>query len=103
MTKDLLRVVSAVGCLLVGATARAGETSTVQRAQSGLAALGLKPGPVDGIAGPLTRAAISRFQQVSGLRASGDLDAKTRAKLDEVITSASSAPEDTASHPLERT
>ena len=104
MTKEILMVVSAVGCVLVGATAHAaGQTTTVAQAQSGLAALGLKPGPVDGIAGPLTRAAVSRFQAVSGLRANGELDAKTRAKLDEVIASASAVPDDVAdSHPLDR-
>lgn len=103
MTKEILVVASALGCVLLGATAHAaGQTTSVAQAQSGLAALGMKPGPVDGIAGPLTRAAVARFQAASGLHANGELDAKTRQALDEVIASASAVPDDTESHPLER-
>lgn len=39
--------------------------------QEGLAGLGYYDGPVDGIAGPMTRAAISRFQSDNGLPATG--------------------------------
>jgi len=39
--------------------------------QEGLAELGYYEGPVDGIAGPMTRAAISKFQSDNGLPATG--------------------------------
>lgn len=39
--------------------------------QEGLAELGYYDGPVDGIAGPMTRAAISKFQSDNGLPATG--------------------------------
>lgn len=39
--------------------------------QEGLSALGYYDGPVDGIAGPMTRAAISKFQGDNGLPATG--------------------------------
>lgn len=43
----------------------------VAEIQEGLAALGYYDGPIDGIAGPMTRAAIGRFQSDNGLPATG--------------------------------
>ena len=39
------------------------------------------PGPVDGIFGPLTRAAIGRFQQAIGAEANGSLTAEEASRL----------------------
>jgi hypothetical protein len=54
----------------------------VRDAQAKLAALGLLKGPVDGIFGRLTEAAVAAFQRASGLPARGSLDAATLEKLD---------------------
>jgi peptidoglycan hydrolase-like protein with peptidoglycan-binding domain len=43
----------------------------VVQIQRGLARLGLYDGPVDGIAGPRTREAITRYQEREGLPATG--------------------------------
>lgn len=45
----------------------------VARVQSRLAELGHDPGPVDGLYGPLTRAAVAGFQETAGLDADGQI------------------------------
>jgi hypothetical protein len=50
---------------------------SVTAAQSKLIELGLLSGKADGIAGPGTHAAISKFQKIKGLPVSGQLDAAT--------------------------
>jgi murein DD-endopeptidase MepM/ murein hydrolase activator NlpD len=50
--------------------------------QVGLSRSGLYPGPVDGLDGPATTAALRVFQQRSGLVASGVLDRPTRAAFE---------------------
>jgi len=45
--------------------------------QATLAALGHAPGPVDGIFGPTTRAAVERFQAASGVGSGGTVDQAT--------------------------
>ena len=52
-----------------GAAAPAGNT--VRRVQEGLARLGYRPGPVDGIAGAQTREAIRAYQRDHGLLVDG--------------------------------
>jgi soluble lytic murein transglycosylase-like protein len=47
-------------------------------AQVALRAHGFRPGPVDGIAGPLTRQALTAFQRAKKLRADGRMDRRTR-------------------------
>ncbi len=54
------------------------DTRAVQMA---LAALGISPGPIDGIPGPRTRAAIMQFQRERGLTADGIPGPLTRAQL----------------------
>ena len=49
--------------------------------QMGLVELGLNPGPVDGIPGPRTRAAIMAFQSANGLEATGFVDLTLVAKI----------------------
>jgi peptidoglycan hydrolase-like protein with peptidoglycan-binding domain len=58
----------------VAATPAATPVATLQRR---LWRLGYRPGPVDGLAGPLTRAAIQWFQIKHGLRPSGIADVAT--------------------------
>jgi peptidoglycan hydrolase-like protein with peptidoglycan-binding domain/DNA invertase Pin-like site-specific DNA recombinase len=48
-----------------------GGSARVRALQLRLRALGLRPGPVDGLFGPLTEAALVRFQQTSRLAADG--------------------------------
>lgn len=51
--------------------------ATVRTAQEALDKLGLPVGPIDGILGPRTAAALREFQEQKGLEASGRLDAAT--------------------------
>jgi peptidoglycan hydrolase-like protein with peptidoglycan-binding domain len=50
---------------------------TVRDAQQALKDKGYDPGPVDGINGPLTRAAVRNYQQKENLDADGRLGPKT--------------------------
>jgi peptidoglycan hydrolase-like protein with peptidoglycan-binding domain len=53
----------------------------VRSAQMALRDKGHDPGPIDGVMGPRTSAAVREFQQKENLTVSGQLDAETRAKL----------------------
>jgi len=57
--------------------------TTVRGIQGRLANLGFMPGPVDGIVGPLTTAAITAFQHGNDLDVDGIAGPQTRAKLKE--------------------
>jgi peptidoglycan hydrolase-like protein with peptidoglycan-binding domain len=59
------------------------DSQNVRNAQQTLEALKLDPGPADGMFGPRTKAAVKRFQEAENLRATGTLDAQTRARLAE--------------------
>ena len=52
-----------------------------QRVQSMLGDLGYDPGPVDGIQGPRTKAAVEEFQQKVGAAADGIVGPETRKYL----------------------
>lgn len=54
---------------------------TIIELQKALAKAGFDPGPIDGIAGPLTRTAIRAFQKANGLEVDGIAGPKTIAKL----------------------
>lgn len=54
----------------------------VRDAQRALHDLGYEPGPIDGILGMRTRAALVRYQQAKGLPTTGWLDTETMARLD---------------------
>jgi hypothetical protein len=71
----------AVGLGLSPAAQAAPYNPVTQQAQSKLAALGLNPGPLDGVAGGATRAAVQAFQKQSGLPETGALDPATLDKL----------------------
>jgi peptidoglycan hydrolase-like protein with peptidoglycan-binding domain len=52
-----------------------------QKLQEALKAKGHDPGPIDGIMGPKTTAALKAFQEASGIKATGKLDGQTAEKL----------------------
>ncbi|MFC2173083.1 peptidoglycan-binding protein [Acidobacteriota bacterium] len=55
--------------------------------QARLSSLGFECGPIDGILGPLTRAAITAFQMEQDLKATGKPDSSTLQKLQDVYGS----------------
>src|SRR5258708_20541889 len=57
------------------------DSSNVRELQQALNDKGFDSGPVDGKAGPQTKAAIKKFQQAQNLTASGKLDQQTVAAL----------------------
>ena len=62
-------------------TGDANMNGDVRAAQMALRDKGHDPGPIDGVMGPRTSAAIRDFQQKENLSATGQLDAETRSKL----------------------
>jgi peptidoglycan hydrolase-like protein with peptidoglycan-binding domain len=54
----------------------------VLEAQRALRDLGFDPGPIDGICGPKTRAALEKYQITEKLPATGELDGLTLERLD---------------------
>ena len=52
-----------------------------KKLQEALKAKGHDPGPIDGIMGPKTRAALTAFQEASGIKGTGRLDDQTAEKL----------------------
>jgi peptidoglycan hydrolase-like protein with peptidoglycan-binding domain len=63
----------------VGGNDRA--SADVRAAQEVLKEKGFNPGPIDGVMGPRTEAAVKDFQQKENLTVSGSLDAETHARL----------------------
>ena len=59
----------------------AGGSDSVRVLQSRLRRLGDRPGPIDGLYGPLTEGAVERFQQRHGLAVDGMVGRQTRRKL----------------------
>jgi hypothetical protein len=57
---------------------------TVREAQQALVSQGFQPGPIDGIVGRRTQAALRAYQQKQGLAESGQLDAQTLRALEVV-------------------
>ena len=54
---------------------------TIRQAQEALKSKGRDPGPIDGVLGPRTLAAVSDYQKAEGLATTGLLDAKTMESL----------------------
>src|SRR5579859_2692601 len=65
-----------------GAATLAAANTDVSEAQQALNDKGFNAGPVDGVAGPKTQAALKQFQQSQGLQASGKLDQQTLSALE---------------------
>ena len=65
-----------------GTGAQSQSSSAVREAQQALQQKGYDVGPIDGVMGPKTSAALREFQQAQGLKASGRLDQRTLAALD---------------------
>ena len=61
------------------------DRSVVRDIQRALHSAGLDPGPVDGIYGPKTMAAVAAFQQIKGLVVDGEVAAATAHALDVII------------------
>jgi peptidoglycan hydrolase-like protein with peptidoglycan-binding domain len=57
------------------------DAEQVKAVQQALQAKGMDPGPIDGIMGPKTTAALKAFQKDQKLTDSGRLDDQTREKL----------------------
>ncbi|MFP4063175.1 MAG: peptidoglycan-binding domain-containing protein, partial [Halochromatium sp.] len=55
---------------------------TVKALQTALRAQGFDPGPIDGLLGPRTTAAIKEFQRDRGLPVTGSLNAELAQQLD---------------------
>lgn len=73
------------------------DSDTIKSAQKALNDRGYSAGSVDGVNGPQTRAAISKFQSDQGLTQTGKLDADTLTKLNVGGTKVlSTAPGDVA-------
>jgi peptidoglycan hydrolase-like protein with peptidoglycan-binding domain len=49
----------------------------VRKIQATLEAKGFDPGPIDGVIGPKTRAAVRKYQDHFGIKASGEIDNQT--------------------------
>jgi peptidoglycan hydrolase-like protein with peptidoglycan-binding domain len=74
-------IAAALAALAAVPAEGAAGTPRVAAAQVALRAHGLYPGPVDGIAGPLTRSAVVRFQARRGLAPDGRVGPRTRRAL----------------------
>jgi peptidoglycan hydrolase-like protein with peptidoglycan-binding domain len=79
-------VLLAGGMLVFALTApdvAAQAAADVERAQKALKDMGHDPGPVDGVMGAQTSAALKAYQKKQGLSVTGQLDGATAAKLGE--------------------
>ncbi len=54
----------------------------VREAQRALRDLGYQPGPLDGIVGRRTKAALTRYQRAERIQVTGRLDSETMVRLD---------------------
>jgi putative peptidoglycan binding protein len=68
-------------------------SADVRSAQQALRDKGFDPGPIDGVMGPRTTAAVRDFQQKENLAVTGQLDAETQGRLTAAAPAASPATE----------
>jgi peptidoglycan hydrolase-like protein with peptidoglycan-binding domain len=100
--KALVRLVTCSLMLTVVMTPLAAQTrdpNDVELAQKALKSAGHDPGPIDGIMGAKTSAALRAFQKAHKLGETGRLDEATFAKLREPETSMSASPRAGATPP----
>lgn len=91
------RALLATGTLLFALTtmtvaAEASDRAEVEHAQRALKEAGYDPGPIDGIAGAKTTAAVRAYQKAQGLNETGRLDGATLERLKETGTSPNASP-----------
>jgi len=67
--------------LILTPRASAGDHDNIRKVQETLRDKGYDPGPIDGVMGSQTRAAISQYQKSEGLPITGHLDGATAGKL----------------------
>lgn len=79
--------------------ARGAEGKRVEALQKMLMAHGINPGPIDGLFGPKTEAAVRRFQEKAGLQVDGIVGPHTRKALQPQVQAAP-APKPPAPKPL---
>ncbi len=58
--------------------------NNVRQVQDALQAKGFDPGPIDGVAGSRTKAAVRKFQDRFGMKATGEIDNQTLFALGKV-------------------
>jgi Putative peptidoglycan binding domain len=95
---------ASAGQLASGAGYGTSGSDAVRTLQRRLRRLGDRPGPIDGLYGPLTQGAVIRFQQRHGLAVDGIVGRQTRHSLFPGVsrTTASSAEQDTRHGTLQR-
>jgi hypothetical protein len=81
MRRLAVACIAASACGLGLAPGARAASAQVAALQIGVRAEGFDPGPIDGIVGPRTRAAVASFQRRHRLRANGVLDRRTRRAL----------------------
>jgi peptidoglycan hydrolase-like protein with peptidoglycan-binding domain len=83
MNISVVVAASMLALALTATDASAQAAADVERMQKALKQQGHDPGPVDGVMGAQTSAALKAYQKKQGLRVTGQLDAETAAKLGE--------------------
>jgi peptidoglycan hydrolase-like protein with peptidoglycan-binding domain len=83
MKTRILVVMGSLALTLMAPHVSAQTATDVQRAQQALKQAGHDPGPVDGVMGAQTSAALKAYQKEQGLSVTGQFDAETAAKLGE--------------------
>jgi peptidoglycan hydrolase-like protein with peptidoglycan-binding domain len=94
--KTLKLVAAAAAMVLMTVPHATAGDSVVRRAQEALKQAGHDPGPIDGVAGARTTAALRAYQQAQRLAPTGRLDDETLARLGNSTTQAG-APKQTKS------
>ncbi len=77
--KKILRITLATA--LISGGLMLGASDEVRQAQEALKAKGFDPGPIDGIYGPLTKAAVRQYQEQNKIVANGRLGGETYTSL----------------------
>jgi peptidoglycan hydrolase-like protein with peptidoglycan-binding domain len=80
-TEKIKEKASAVKEKVTGKKQAKTQNADVRTAQQALKDKGFDPGPIDGVKGPRTTAAVKKYQQAEGMTASGNLDDETMNRL----------------------